>query len=128
MGFFIPILTGPMSFPKITSDLNWHDEAESLHRQGRCLRSFMHSPLYLSRRWPWTSAAIVVRRYSASHGRVANSSDDPRHSHGHQNRPTSFVIMTGPMDRCSPLASPRWASATGRSLRGRLGKMVSLNV
>ena len=32
-----------MSFPKIRSDLNWHDEVESLHRQWRCLRSFMHS-------------------------------------------------------------------------------------
>ena len=39
MGFLIPILTGPMSFPKIPSDLNWHDEVEWLHRQGRCLRS-----------------------------------------------------------------------------------------
>jgi len=33
---------GVVSFPKIPSDLNWHDEVESLHRQGRCLRSFMH--------------------------------------------------------------------------------------
>ena len=32
-----------LSFPKIPSDLNWHDEVESLHRRGRCLRSFMHS-------------------------------------------------------------------------------------
>src|SRR6516165_4362150 len=32
-----------MSFPKIRSHLNWHDEVESLHRQWRCLRSFMHS-------------------------------------------------------------------------------------
>ena len=32
-----------LSFPKILSDLNWHDEVESLHRQWRCLRSFMHS-------------------------------------------------------------------------------------
>jgi transposase len=30
-----------VSFPKIPSDLNWHDEVESLHRQGRCMRSFM---------------------------------------------------------------------------------------
>jgi len=34
---------GLVSFPKIPSDLNWHDEVESLHRQWRCLRSFMHS-------------------------------------------------------------------------------------
>src|SRR5262249_23627343 len=32
-----------LSFPKIPSELNWHDEVESLHRQWRCLRSFMHS-------------------------------------------------------------------------------------
>ena len=32
-----------LSFPKIPSDLNWHDEVESLHRQGRCSRSFMDS-------------------------------------------------------------------------------------
>ena len=36
-------LAAHLSFPKIPSDLNWHDEVESLHRQGRCLRSFMHS-------------------------------------------------------------------------------------
>ena len=36
-------LYDPMFFPKIPSDLNWHDEVELLHRQWRCLRSFMHS-------------------------------------------------------------------------------------
>jgi len=34
--------------PKIPSDLNWHDEVESLHRQGRWLQSFMHSECLLS--------------------------------------------------------------------------------
>jgi hypothetical protein len=42
-----------LSFPKIPSDLNWHDGVESLHCQGRCLRSFMQweclSPTYSSR-------------------------------------------------------------------------------
>ncbi len=32
-----------LSFPKIPSDLNWHVEVESLHRQWRCLRSSMPS-------------------------------------------------------------------------------------
>ena len=36
--------------------------------------------------------------------------------------------MTAPMGTSSPVASRRWASATGRSLLDHLGKMVLLNV
>ena len=42
-GYFVAGLEITVSFPKIPSDLNWHDEVESLHRHVRCLRSFMHS-------------------------------------------------------------------------------------
>src|SRR5262249_890142 len=45
----------PLSFPKIPSELNWHDEVESLHRQWRCLRSFMHS----GRSSPTCSSRVV---------------------------------------------------------------------
>ena len=49
-------------------------------------------------------------------------------SPGHRPLPIWCAIMTGPMARSSPVASRRWASATGRSLLDRHGKMVSLNV
>src|SRR6516162_2339644 len=55
-----------LSFPKIPSDLNWHDEVESLHRQGRCLRSFMHSgclsSIYSSRAIGLTRSAIILTK------------------------------------------------------------------
>jgi transposase InsO family protein len=44
-----------LSSPKIPSHLNWHDEVESLHRQRRCLRSFMHSGCSL----PTCSSPVV---------------------------------------------------------------------
>ncbi len=67
-------------------------------------------------------------RSPATRPRPGSPGKSPKRSPGHRPLPIWCAIMTGPMGMSSSLASGRWASATGRSLLDRHGKMVSLNV
>ena len=127
MGFLIPILTEPMSFPKIPSDLNWHDEVEWLHRQGRCLRSLyaLVSSLamdvggycgdtrhptaeWLAREmteaFPWASTpAYLIRDNDRAYGRVFTT------------RVTAMGIRDRPISPGAP-----WQNGIAKSLIGTL--------
>ena len=80
------ICCASLSFPKIPSDLNWHDEVESLHRQGRCLRSFMHS-------------GCLSSIYSKSHSRLEAENLVLRHQLNLALRQKPFRIRLRVTDR-----------------------------